>query len=183
MTLLATCAADRLVDARDRGAAARRLRLGRAAAQRGRGLAGRAAHRGGPGASDPARPDTSTLPCLSIRLGRTKTTEADEDASVLLVGRPVEVLQAWLARADIAKGPVFRAIDRWGNLDDPALTPQAVNLILKRRIGGRARSQGVFRARAARRLSDRGGPARHFAARSHAAVAAPFRPAGGPLLQ
>jgi len=27
----------------------------------------------------------------------------------------------------------FRAIDRWGSLEDRALTPQAVNLILKRR--------------------------------------------------
>ena len=53
---------------------------------------------------------------------------------MLLVGRPVEALNEWLLRADIAKGPVFRAIDRWGGLEDKALTPQAVNLILKRRI-------------------------------------------------
>jgi integrase len=53
---------------------------------------------------------------------------------VFLVGRPVEVLREWLSRADITKGPVFRAIDQWGGLDDKALTPQSVNAILKRRI-------------------------------------------------
>ena len=79
-------------------------------------------------------PITSKLPCLSIRLGRTKTTGADTDARVFLVGRPVAALREWLARADIVKGPVFRAIDQWGGLDDKALTPQSVNAILKRRI-------------------------------------------------
>ena len=49
-------------------------------------------------------------------------------------GVPVEALREWLLRADIAKGPVFRAIDQWGGLDDKALTPQAVNWILKRRV-------------------------------------------------
>ena len=83
---------------------------------------------------NPADLGSPALPCLSIRLGRTKTAGADEDARVLLVGRPVEALREWLLRADIAKGPVFRAIDQWGGLDGKALTPQAVNLILKRRI-------------------------------------------------
>ncbi|TIU25356.1 MAG: integrase, partial [Mesorhizobium sp.] len=40
----------------------------------------------------------------------------------------------WLERANISEGAVFRGIDRWGNLEKRALTPQAVNLILKRRI-------------------------------------------------
>ena len=134
--------------------------------------------------SDPADPKSASLPCLSIRLGRTKTTGADEDARVFLVGRPVDALREWLARADIAKGPVFRAIDQWGGLDDKALTPQSVNAIVKRRIAfGRARPQGVFRAWAARRLSDRGGAARGIVARGDAAVAAPLGAAGGELLQ
>ena len=84
--------------------------------------------------SDPSDPKSAALPCLSIRLGRTKTTEADTAARVFLVGRPVAVLREWLARADIIKGPVFRAIDQWGGLDDKAMTPQSVNGILKRRI-------------------------------------------------
>jgi len=49
------------------------------------------------------------------------------------VGPPVEALREWLERANISKGAVFRAIDRWEGLSDRALTPQAVNLILKRR--------------------------------------------------
>jgi integrase len=43
-------------------------------------------------------------------------------------------LREWLLRADITKGAIFRAIDQWGGLDDKALTPQAVNAILKRRV-------------------------------------------------
>lgn len=83
---------------------------------------------------DPKDPDGPKLPCLKIRLGRTKTTQADSDAFVLLVGRPVLALKEWLSRAGITEGAVFRGIDRWGNLENRALTPQAVNLILKRRI-------------------------------------------------
>ncbi|MGX5806079.1 tyrosine-type recombinase/integrase, partial [Bradyrhizobium sp. Arg314] len=47
--------------------------------------------------------------------------------------RPVVALSAWLERAAIADGAVFRGIDRWGNLESRAVTPQSVNLILKRR--------------------------------------------------
>jgi integrase len=84
--------------------------------------------------ADPSDPKSAALPCISIRLGRTKTTGVDTDARVFLVGRPVAVLREWLSRADITKGPVFRAIDQWGGLDDKALTPQSINAILKRRI-------------------------------------------------
>ena len=73
-------------------------------------------------------------PCRRIRLGRTKTTDADEDASSWLIGRPVVALDAWLKAAEIGKGAVFRAVDQWGNLGQAALTPQAVNIILKRRV-------------------------------------------------
>ena len=36
-------------------------------------------------------------------------------------------------RADIKKGPIFWAIDRWEAAEDKALTPQSINLIVKRR--------------------------------------------------
>ncbi len=52
---------------------------------------------------------------------------------MLLVGPPVEALREWLERADIAKGPIFRAIDRWEAIGERALTPQSINLIVKRR--------------------------------------------------
>jgi integrase len=86
-----------------------------------------------PAPLDPGDPNSEALPCLSILLGRTKTGSADEEFRVLLIGPPVLALQAWIETAKIAKGPLFRAIDRWGTLQDKALTPQAVNLILKAR--------------------------------------------------
>ena len=83
--------------------------------------------------SDPTDPTSTPLPCLSVRLGRTKTTEANDDAKALMIGPPAAALKAWIARAKIARGPVFRAIDRWGTLEERALSPQSVNLIVKRR--------------------------------------------------
>mgnify|MGYP002718324684 FL=1 len=73
------------------------------------------------------------LPSLSIHLGRTKTSGADNDEVVYLTGRPVEALNAWLAAARIESGSVFRAIDRWGNVSQRALDPKAINDIVKQR--------------------------------------------------
>ncbi len=42
-------------------------------------------------------------------------------------------LRAWLTASAITAGPLFRAIDQWGNVSRKALTPQAVNLIVKKR--------------------------------------------------
>ncbi len=65
---------------------------------------------------------------------------------MLLVGRPVLALKAWLERARITEGAVFRGIDRWGNLEHRALTPQAINLILKRRIAEAGLDPALFSA-------------------------------------
>lgn len=88
---------------------------------------------------DPAKPEAGSLPCLAIQLGRTKTTSADDDNRVYLVGPPVDALCAWLTRAGIAKGAVFRSVDRWQRIGERALTPQAVNDIVK----GRCRAAGL----------------------------------------
>jgi integrase len=131
--LLNACAGERLADLRDRAL------LLAAFASGGRRRSEIAELRVSqlveeePVPADPKDPQGPSLPCLKIRLGRTKTTASDADATVLLVGRPVLALQAWLARAGISDGAVFRGIDRWGNLEKRALTPQAVNLIVKRR--------------------------------------------------
>jgi integrase len=83
--------------------------------------------------ADPADPASRRLPCLAIRLLRTKTDAAEDDARALLIGRPVTALNLWMARAEIAKGPVFRAIDRWQGVSASPLSPQGVNMIVKRR--------------------------------------------------
>jgi hypothetical protein len=131
--LLAVCGSDRLCDSRDQAlllvafgsGGRRRSEIARLRVEQ---LSEEA-----PVPRDPDDPDSPHLPCLAITLGKTKTAAADEDARVLIVGRPVEALRDWLERADISKGAVFRAIDRWEGLSDRALTAQAVNLILKRR--------------------------------------------------
>lgn len=131
--LLATCGSARPVDVRDRAI------LALAFASGGRRRSEVAALRleqivdEKPVPADPAQPHEAPLPCLSIRLGRTKTTDAGDDSKVYLVGPAVAALRAWIARARITNGAVFRAIDRWGTIEPRALTPQTVNLIVKRR--------------------------------------------------
>jgi integrase len=132
--LLATCGSDRLADTRDAALLLVAFASGGRRRSEVASLRVEQLVEEQPVIEDPSEPDSLALPCLSIRLGRTKTAEADADARVLLVGRPVEALQEWLLRADIEKGAIFRAIDQWGGLDDRALTPQAVNAILKRRV-------------------------------------------------
>jgi integrase len=45
---------------------------------------------------------------------------------------PVRALEAWLAAAGIAAGPVFRPIDRHGNVADRAMEDEAVAAVVKR---------------------------------------------------
>jgi integrase len=131
--LLATCSTDRLADTRDLAI----LLLAFASGGRRRSEVARLRVEQlsdePPVALDPGDPKSPTLPCVSIQLGRTKTGDADDEGRVFLVGPPVEALREWLERADIQRGPVFRAIDRWEALEERALTPQSINLIVKRR--------------------------------------------------
>ncbi len=131
--LLAVCASDRLADCRDRALLLVAFASGGRRRSEIAGLRLEQCSDEAPVALDPADPAALRLPCLSIQLGRTKTSGADDDARVLLIGPPVEALRLWLERADIDNGAVFRAIDQWGAMENRALTPQAVNLILKRR--------------------------------------------------
>ncbi|EJN06773.1 site-specific recombinase XerC [Phyllobacterium sp. YR531] len=146
ITLLAACAGDRLVDVRDRAI------LLMAFASGGRRRSEVAALRldnlvdEPPVRADPANKDSPPLPCLTIHLGRTKTTSADEDEQVVLIGRPVVALKAWIKAAGIANGAVFRRIDQWGNLDRQALTPQSINLIVKTRAKQAGLDPALFSA-------------------------------------
>ncbi|MDX0439436.1 phage integrase family protein [Sinorhizobium medicae] len=144
--LLQACAGDRPVDLRDHALlltafASGGRRRSEVAALRVEDLADEE-----PVRADPSDKTSPPLPCLSIRLGRPKTTTADEDAHVLLIGRPVAALKTWLAEAPIKDGPVFRRIDQWGNIDLRALTPQSVNLILKARCEQAGLDPALFSA-------------------------------------
>ncbi len=52
---------------------------------------------------------------------------------------PVHALEDWLRASACRYGPVFRKVDRWGNVEHRALSPTALRQILIRRGAGRAR--------------------------------------------
>ena len=146
--LVATCDSDHLVDTRDLAI----LGVALASGDRRRSEVARLRFEQLQDESavpvDPADTDSTPLPCLVICLGRTKMTSADDEAKVFLVGAPVAVLKEWLQRADIPKGPIFRAADRWGAVGDRALTPQSINLILKRRCAAAGSTRLTSRRKA-----------------------------------
>ncbi|TGR00983.1 integrase [Mesorhizobium sp. M4B.F.Ca.ET.190.01.1.1] len=144
--LLKACAGDRLVDVRDRALLLTAFASGGRRRSEVAGLRAGQLRDEDPVPVDPKDPDSEKLPCLSIHLGRTKTTQADTDAFVLLIGRPVSTMKDWLARAGITEGAVFRGIDRWGNLEPRALSPQAVNFVLKRRAAAAGLDPAAFSA-------------------------------------
>ncbi|MGY5810146.1 site-specific integrase [Rhizobium sp. LEGMi198b] len=131
--LLSTCAGDRPVDLRDRALLLTAFASGGRRRSEVAGLRVEDLVDEEPVNQNPADKDSPLLPCLTINLGRTKTTTADDDAHVVLIGRPVMALKQWLTAAKTDSGPLFRRIDQWGNIDRRALTPQSVNLILKTR--------------------------------------------------
>ncbi|MHB1000023.1 MAG: site-specific integrase [Armatimonadota bacterium] len=48
---------------------------------------------------------------------------------------PVNALKDWLESSGVTEGPVFRAIDRHGNVKTDAITPQSMSLVIKRLAG------------------------------------------------
>jgi integrase len=74
---------------------------------------------------------------LILHLNRSKTDQKGEGHDVALpfgsnpLTCPVRSFEDWVAAADITEGPVFRRIDRHGNVMD-GLTPQSVRLIVKK---------------------------------------------------
>lgn len=73
---------------------------------------------------------------LILHLNRSKTDQKGEGQDVALpygsnpLTCPVRTLEDWLAASKISKGPLFRRIDRHGNILG-RLTPQSVRLIVK----------------------------------------------------
>lgn len=78
--------------------------------------------------------DGPPLPSMAIHLGRTKTTNGEQDDVVYLTGRSVDALNAWIAAAKIERGSVFRGIGRWDTVSKRALDPQSINAIVKERV-------------------------------------------------
>lgn len=144
--LVAGCGSSRLVDLRDKALLLTAFASGGRRRSEIAGLRLEQIVREPPVPVDPADPGSTALPCLSMLLGRTKTGSADEESRVLLIGPPVAALEAWIAKAGIAKGAIFRAIDRWGTLQDKALTPQTVNLIVKARCAKAGLDPAAFSA-------------------------------------
>jgi integrase len=144
--LLATCGRGRAVDLRDRAL----LLLAFGSGGRRRSEIARLKvddlEEREPVAVDPKAPNDEKLPVLAIRLRRTKTSSADAGESVLVVGRPVEALRAWLAFSKIDAGPVFRRVDKWGNIGAAALDPQSVNAMIKSRCAIAGLDPGEFSA-------------------------------------
>jgi hypothetical protein len=60
---------------------------------------------------------------------------------------PVQALRDWLRISDTQFGPVFRKIDRWGNIEHRRFSVAAVRQIIRRRTRRRARRAGKATAR------------------------------------
>jgi integrase len=77
---------------------------------------------------------------ILVLLKRSKTDQIGSGRKVgIPFGRtracPVKALSAWLERASIQEGPIFRAISKGGHVYDQALSAQAVNLLLTKCAG------------------------------------------------
>lgn len=87
---------------------------------------------------------------LVVTLRRSKT---DQEGAGRRVGIPygshaqtcpVRALRAWLTAARITEGPVFRPVDKWGNVAPGRLTGEAVASVVKRYAASTGRDAGSF---------------------------------------
>lgn len=76
---------------------------------------------------------------MLVHIGRSKTDQEGKGQIVPVprgnLLRPVDALEAWLEAAEITSGPLFRQIDRHGNLGDDALCDRTVARIVKAAFG------------------------------------------------
>ena len=85
-------------------------------------------------------PSTSAFTPAGVDLQlRSRTDEAVPSRTVTLTRAmtaascPVRALEEWLRSSETAFGPVFRKVDRWGNVEHGRLGPDAWHRILARR--------------------------------------------------
>jgi integrase len=69
---------------------------------------------------------------MPIALRRTKITTAGHGELVFAAGRAVITLEEWMQFAKITTGPIFRKVRKDVSIGSAPLTPQSVNLILKK---------------------------------------------------
>ncbi|MFW6012269.1 MAG: site-specific integrase [bacterium] len=67
-----------------------------------------------------------------FRMRVSKTEPEGDGAALPVLGRAALALDAWREAAGVDTGPLFRAVDRWGNVGG-RLSPEAVGAIVKRR--------------------------------------------------
>lgn len=72
---------------------------------------------------------------LELFLPSSKSDRANRGRSLTLPALkrlcPVQAYQQWLELSGLAHGPVFRGIDRWGNLGEAALNPNSLSRLLR----------------------------------------------------
>ncbi len=83
---------------------------------------------------------------------RTRLDEAVPSRTVTLTRAvaascPVRALEEWLRSSETAFGPVFRKVDRWGNVEHGRLGPDAWHRILARRTDPPRRTSALKRGR------------------------------------
>lgn len=75
---------------------------------------------------------------LYIRMRRSKTDQEGQGRTVAMPAGehpescPIHALKTWLDAAGITSGPVFRSVNRHGQVAEHALSPRSVSKILKR---------------------------------------------------
>ncbi len=102
--LLATCDTSRLSDIRDRALLLTAFASGGRRRSELTGLHVEDLIDEAPVSEKPGDPNSRQLPCMALRLGRGKTAGAQIAPLVVMVGRPVAALKAWLAAARIETG-------------------------------------------------------------------------------
>jgi site-specific recombinase XerD len=74
---------------------------------------------------------------FTIKIRKSKTDQTGRGRTIAIgfgeneLTCPILALEAWLSEARIARGPLFRPIDKWNVIADSRLTDQSVRLILK----------------------------------------------------
>lgn len=63
----------------------------------------------------------------------TKTSQEGDGGTVPISGRAARALQEWIDISGIHGGPIFRSIDRHGNISDKPLSDRSIALIVKSR--------------------------------------------------